>query len=164
MLEKNRIGEKIFADVSRHLNEVGLMMHGGTIIAANLIVASKSTKNRDGKCDPEMHQTKNSNEWHFGMKVHADADAGSGDIHTIIGTSANIHDVLETSKLLREDGHVMYGDSGYQGVPERPAIKENEVLSKTEFRINKRPSSLKMADNFKGLNWDKKMEHDKSSV
>ena len=58
----------------------------------------------------------------------------------------------------------MYGDSGYLGVPERPEIKGNEVLSKIEFRISKRPSSLKMADNFNGLNWDRKMEHDKSSV
>ena len=66
--------------------------------------------------------------------------------------------------LLRKDDHVMYGDSGYLGAPERPEIKENEVPSKIEFRINKRPSSLKMADNFKGLNWDKKMEQDKSSV
>ena len=43
-------------------------------------------------------------------------------------------------------------------------IKDNKELSKIEFRINKRPSSLKMVDNFKGLNWDKKMEHDKSSI
>lgn len=58
----------------------------------------------------------------------------------------------------------MYGDSGYLGAPERSEIKDDKVLSKIEFRINKRPSSLKMADNFKGLNWDKKMEHTKSSV
>jgi IS5 family transposase len=58
----------------------------------------------------------------------------------------------------------MYGDSGYLGAPDRREIKEDEVLSKIEFRINKRPSSLKMADDFKGCNWDKKMEHDKSSV
>lgn len=75
-----------------------------------------------------------------------------------------MHDVSETSKLLLEDDHVVYGDSGYLATPERPEIKEKEVLSKIEFRINKRPSSLKMAGNFKGINWDKKMEHDKSSV
>ena len=75
-----------------------------------------------------------------------------------------MHDVTETSKLLREDDHVVYGDSGYLGAPERPEIKEDKVLSKIEFRINQRPSSLKMSDHFKGLNWDKKMEHEKSSV
>ena len=164
MLEKNKIGEKIFADVNKRLDKAGLMMHGGTIVDASLIAAPKSTKNQEGKRDPEMHQTKKGNEWYFGMKVHAGVDAGSGYIHTITGTSANRHDVTETSKLLREDDHVMYGDSGYLGASERPEIKENEVLSKIEFRINQRPSSLKIADNFKGFNWDKKMEHDKSSV
>ena len=44
MLEKNRIGEKIFADVNKRLDEAGLMMHGDTIIDASLIVAPKSTK------------------------------------------------------------------------------------------------------------------------
>lgn len=33
-----------------------------------------------------------------------------------------------------------------------------------EFRVNKRPSTLKMADGFKGLNWEKKMEYEKSAV
>ena len=164
MLEKNRIGEKIFADVNKRLDESGLMMHGGTIVDASIIAAPKSTKNQEGKRDPEMHQTKKGNEWYFGMKVHAGVDAGSGYVHTITGTSANMHDVSETSKLLREDDHVMYGDSGYLGAPERSEIKDNKELSKIEFRINKRPSSLKMVDNFKGLNWDKKMEHDKSSI
>ena len=70
----------------------------------------------------------------------------------------------ETSKLLQKDDHVAYGDSEYLGAPDRPEIKEDEVLSKIEFRINKRPSSLKMADDFNGLNWNKKMGHDKSSV
>ena len=164
MLEKNKIGEKIFADVNQRLEEAGLMMHGGTIVDASLIAAPKSTKNQEGKRDPEMHQTKKGNEWYFGMKVHAGADAGSGYVHTITGTSANIHDVTQTSKLLREDDNVMYGDSGYPGAPGRPEIKEDEVFSKIEFRINQRPSRLKMADHFKGLNWDKKMERDKSSV
>ena len=164
MIEKNRIGEKIFADVNKRLDESGLMMHGGTIVDASIIAAPKSTKNQEGKRDPEMHQTKKGNEWYFGMKVHAGVDAGSGYVHTITGTSANMHDVSETSKLLREDDHVMYGDSGYLGAPERSEIKDNKELSTIEFRINKRPSSLKMVDNFKGLNWDKKMEHDKSSI
>ena len=75
-------------------------MHGGTIVDASLIAAPKSTKNQEGKHDPEMHQTKKGNEWYFGMKVHAGADAGSGYVHTITGTSANMHDVSETANLI----------------------------------------------------------------
>ena len=114
MLEKNKIGEKIFADVNSRLDEAGLIMHGGTVVDASLIAAPKSTKNKTGKRDPEMHQTKKGNEWYFGMKVHAGADAGSGYVHSLTGTSANMHDVSETSKLIRKDDHVVYGDSGYK--------------------------------------------------
>lgn len=46
----------------------------------------------------------------------------------------------------------------------REEIKDDEVLFKIEFRINKRPSSLKTADDFQGINWDKKMEHDKPAI
>lgn len=164
MLEKNRLGEKIFADVNQRLDKAGLMMHGGTIVDASLIAAPKSTKNQTKKRDPEMHQTKKGNEWYFGMKVHAGVDAGSGYVHTITGTSANRHDVTETSKLIRTDDDIVYGDSGYLGAAERPEIKDDAELSKVEFRINKRPSGLKMADDFKGLNWDKKLEHVKSAI
>ncbi len=90
MLESNRLGEKLFADVNSRLNKAGLMMHGGTIVDASLIATLKSTKNQDGKREPEMHQTKKGNEWYFGMKIHAGVDAGSGYVHTITGTSANI--------------------------------------------------------------------------
>ena len=164
MIERNRIGEKLFEDVSIRLDESGLIMHGGTIVDASLIAAPKSTKNLSGKRDPEMHQTKKGNEWYFGMKVHTGVDAGTGYVHTLTGTSANMHDVSETSKLIRKDDHTIYGDSGYLGAQQRSEIKSDEVLSKIEFRINRRPSSLKTTESYKGINWDKKMEHEKSSI
>ena len=108
-----------------------------------------------------MHQTKKGNEWHLGMKVHVGVDAGSGYVHTIIGTPANMHDVSETANLIREDDGVVYGDSDYLGAANQPAIRDDEKKSRTEFNVNKRPYSLKMADDFKGINWDKKMEHAK---
>jgi len=37
------------------LDETGRIMHGGTIVDATIIDAPSSTKNKDGKRDPEMH-------------------------------------------------------------------------------------------------------------
>ena len=159
LLESHHIGEKIFSDVKDRLDAAGLIMHGDTIVDATIISAPSSTKNKDGKRDPEMHQTKKGNQ-----KVHAGADAGSGYVHTITGTPANVHDIDQTANLLREDDEVAYGDSGYTGVDKRPEIANNAQLSKIEFRINLKPSSIKLSDNYNGINWDKKMEHDKSSV
>lgn len=164
LLEENKLGEKIFADVNARLDAAGLIMHGGTVVDATLIEAPASTKNRDGRRGPEMHQTKKGNQWHFGMKVHAGVDAGSGYVHTITGTAANVHDVTETSKLVRKDDAVAYGDSGYQGASKRPEICGDEHLSKIEFRINARPKSIKMPKDYAGINWDKQIENRKSAT
>ncbi len=100
MLESNKLGEKLYADVNSRLDKVGLMMHG----------------------------------------------------------------VTEAANLIREDDEVVYGDSGYLGAVSQPAIKDAEKKFRMEFRINKRPSSFKMAEDFKGLNLDEKREHEKSAV
>ena len=103
LLEEHKLGEAIFNDIKERLDQAGLMMHGGTIVDATIIHSTPSTKNKEGKRDPEMHQTKKGNQWYHGMKVHSGVDCGSGYIHTITGTSANIHDLEEAPKLLRED-------------------------------------------------------------
>lgn len=164
LLEKHEIGEKIFADVKDRLEKAGLMMHGGTIVDATIISAPSSTKNKEGKRDPEMHQTKKGNQWYHGMKVHAGVDAGSGYVHSITGTSANVHDIDETAKLIRDDDEVVYGDSGYSGAAKRDDIKNDNRLSKVEFRTNVRPSSMKISSTYQGMNWDKYIENRKSSV
>lgn len=162
LIEKHKIGEQIFQDVTNRLEQCGLMMHGGTIVDASIIAAPSSTKNAEGKRDPEMHQTKKGNQWYFGMKVHTGVDAGTGYVHTVTATSANVHDVEETTNLVREDDDVMYGDSGYLGAKER--IDKDESLPDIECRINKRPSSIKMSTSYLGYQWDREMENRKSSV
>ena len=165
ILEENHLGEKIFADVRERLDRGGMIMHGGTIVDATIVSAPSSTKNKDGERDPEMHQTKKGNQWHYGMKVHIGADAGSGYVHTITGTAANVHDIEEAPKLFREEDHVGYGDSGYLGIEKRDEVKTDPNLSKIEFRINKRPSSIKVNEkNYNGFNWDRYIENRKSSV
>ena len=111
-----------------------------------------------------MHQTKKGNQWHYGMKVHIGTDAGTGYVHSITGTSANIHDLDEAPKLIREDDEVVYGDSGYTGIQNRDEIQNDEHFSKVDFRIAKRPSSRKTTANYRGINWEKQIEHQKSSV
>ncbi len=140
------------------------MMHGGSIVDATIIHAPSSTKNAKGERDAEMHRVKKGNQWYFGMKVHAGVDAGTGFVHTITGTAANVHDSQQISELIRKDDEVVYGDSGYLGAAEQETVKSNESFSKIEFRINKHPSGLKIKDCYKGENWDKFIERSKSSV
>lgn len=163
LLEENHLGEEFFKAINRVMDATGHIMHGGTIVDATIISAPSSTKNAEKKRDPEMHQTKKGNEWKFGMKCHVGVDAGSGLVHTITVTSANVHDINEAHKLLREDDEFAYGDNGYSGIEKRDEIQNDERLSKIDFRINRRPKSLpKVSDN--AFDWEREIEHRKSSV
>jgi IS5 family transposase len=68
LLEVKNITPQIFDTINRHLAEKGLLMREGTIVDATLIAAPPSTKNKEEERDPEMHQSKKGNQWHFGMK------------------------------------------------------------------------------------------------
>jgi IS5 family transposase len=43
--------------------QTGLSLRQGTIVDATIIHAPSSTKNKEGKRDPEMHQTKKGNQY-----------------------------------------------------------------------------------------------------
>lgn len=49
--------------INGYLGDSGLFLRQGTIVDATLIHAPSSTKNKDGKRDPEMHQTKKGNQY-----------------------------------------------------------------------------------------------------
>ena len=72
-----------------------------------------------------MHKTKKGNQWHFGMKWHTGVDAGSGFVHTVGMTAANVHDITVATKLLRENAVAVYGDSAYLGIEKREELQNN---------------------------------------
>ena len=163
LLERHGLGKLFFDAINRCLERAGRMMRGGSIVDATLISAPSSTKNANKARDPEMHQTRKGNQWHFGMKCHIGVDAGSGFVHTVDATAANVHDITVAAKLLREDDEVVYGDSAYLGIEKREEICENPHFSAIEFRINRRPGSLpRVSDN--AVDWERRIESRKSSV
>lgn len=75
--------------------ERGLLSKRGTIVDSMLISVPTSTKNREKTRDPDpkAHLTKKGSTWHFGYKAHIGVDRGTGLVHTLKVTAANIHDV-----------------------------------------------------------------------
>jgi IS5 family transposase len=120
LLEANDLSLKLLATINATLATKGLMLKTGTVVDATLIAAPSSTKNSSGERDPEMHQTKKGNQWHFGMKAHIGVDAESGLVHTVIGTAANVNDVTQGHGLLHGEEEVVFADAGYQGAMKRP--------------------------------------------
>ena len=119
LLEENNLSLQLLVTINATLATKGLMLKTGTVVDATLIAAPSSTKNSSGERDPEMHQTKKGNQWHFGMKAHIGVDAESGLVHTVIGTAANVNDVTQGHELLHGKEEVVYADAGYQGADKR---------------------------------------------
>ena len=126
-LERHDLAKGLFDEVCAMLEERGLLMRQGTIVDATIIAAPSSTKNKEKARDPEMHQTKKGNQWHFGMKAHIGVDVASRLVHTVVGTAANEADVTQTAKLLHGQEEDVFGDAGYTGADKRPELADCDV-------------------------------------
>ena len=164
LLVDNGIAKAFFEAINHRLVDSGHMLRGGTVVDATLIDAPSSTKNAAGKRDPEMHQAKKGNQWHFGMKTHIGVDAGRGYIHSVTATAANNHDITEAHKLIREDDEVVYGDAGYLGIEKRDEIVNDPRRTQIEYRINRRPSMLSQIPAGFARDFEQSLERRKSSI
>jgi IS5 family transposase len=151
LLEEHELTNRLFDEIKALLSERGLLLREGTMVDATIIAAPPSTKNKAEARDPEMHQTKKGNQWHFGMKAHIGADPESGLVHSLHTTPANESDVAHTHELLHgQEAHV-HLDAGYTGVEKRVEIKkaqqQGEIRSDVQWHVaRKRNTIKKMAD------------------
>lgn len=122
LLETHDLCKGLFSAINADLRARGLMMREGTLVDATLIAASPSTKNKERKRDPEMHQTRKGNQWYFGMKAHIGADRDSKLVHTVVVTAANVADITKTAELLHGQERQVHADAGYTGVEKREEI------------------------------------------
>ena len=140
LLERHQLGEALLQTINAHLAGQGPRLQAGTIVDASIIAAPSSTKNQRRQRDPEMHQTKKGNQWHFGMKLHIGVDADLGLTHSLRTTAANSAGVTEAHRLLHGGERAAWGDAGYQGAERRPELADSAV----EWRVAMRPGRRRM--------------------
>ena len=158
MLEEYDLAEDILKQVNAHLARKGLMLKRGSIVDATIIAAPSSTKNAEGERDPEMHQTKKGNQWHFGMKAHIGVDADSGLVHTVTTTPANEADVEQVADLLHGKEEHVWADSGYRGAQSR--VDRDDL----QWHIAARPSDIAKMPEGRAKSRAQQQEHCKASV
>jgi len=161
LLEKHELAAGILAVINGYLGDRGLSLRQGTIVDATLIHAPSSTKNKDGKRDPEMHQTKKGNQYYFGMKAHIGVDEESGLVHNVVGTAANVADVTQVDKLLHGVENVVCADAGYTGVEKRSEHAGREVIWQVAAR---RSTYRKLGKNSPLYKAKRKIEKAKAQV
>ena len=132
LLEKHRLTEKLFSSVREDLESKGILLHQGTITDATIIHAPGSIKNREKSRDKEMSTTMKGKTWHFGMKAHVGVDSKSGLAHTLICTTASVHDSQVADELLHGNEREIYGDKAYSN-KER---KRNFISKGIRWRVS----------------------------
>ena len=158
LLEESDLAEDILKAVNAHLSRKGLLLKRGSIVDATIIAAPSSTKNAEGKRDPDMHQTKKGEQWFFGMKAHIGVDADSGLVHTVTTTAANESDVEQVTDLLHGKEEHVWGDSGYRGAQAR--VNREEL----QWHIAARPSDIARMPEGRARKRVQKQEHRKASI
>lgn len=134
LLEKHELATGILGVINGCLGDRGLSLRQGTIVDATLIHAPSSTKNKDGKRDPEMHQTKKGNQYYFCAKAYIGVDDDSGLVHSMVVTAANVAGVTQVDKLLHGAENVVCADAGYTGVEKRKEDAERQVTWQVAVR------------------------------
>ena len=155
LLEANDLPQAMLVEINAMLIERGLLMSKGTLVDATLIAAPSSTKNRAHARDPERHQTKKGNQWHFGLKAHIGVDRESGLVHTLVTTSANVSDISQTPALLHGQEQEVWADAGYVGVEKREDMQAALAANgqEVQWHVAKRRKTLeKLAEG-----WQKRL-------
>jgi len=161
LMEKHNLGDQLFHLVNQYLQENGLKVSRGTIVDASIISAPSSTKNKKKERDPEMRQTRKGNQWYFGMKAHIGVDSRTKLIHSVVATSANVHDSQVLPDLLHGEESRVWGDSAYSG--QTQAIADHAPQAK-DFTQAKGSRNRKLTDEERASNRNKsrvraKVEH-----
>lgn len=127
-LEENNFQQKMFDEINKLLTEKGFLVKTGTIVDATIISAPSSTKNKEGKRDPEMSSTSKHGQWFFGMKAHIGTDTGNGLVHSLETSTAKVHDKKMEQSLYHGDELVKAGDSGYYDEKDKRTMRKAGII------------------------------------
>ena len=161
LLEEHQLGARIFERVQQHLQERGLRIGRGTIVDATIVHAPSSTKNREQKRDPEMHQTRKGKQWYFGLKAHIGVDSKQGHVHSVCTSAASVADKHMLPDLLHGEERKVWGDGGYQGQGEaiRQAARRAQDMTSRRVQFKNFVDELQKAKNRVKARVRAKVEH-----
>ncbi len=161
LLEEHKLGGEMLQTVNLHLQEKGVRITTGTIVDATIIHAPSSTKNREQKRDPEMHQTKKGKQWYFGMKAHVGVDSKTKIIHSAVVTAANVADATVLPELLHGEETRVWGDQAYRGRREviHASAPRAQDCTQRRYRYKERIDEVERAKNRNKSRVRSKVEH-----
>jgi len=161
LLEEHGLGGEILQTVNLYLQSRGVRITTGTIVDATIIHAPSSTKNREQKRDPAMHQTRKGKQWYFGMKAHVGVDSKTKMIHSVVATAANVADSTVLPELLHGEETKVWGDQAYRGQTEamQQVAPGAQDMTHKQYRYKNRVDEIQRAKNRTKSRVRSKVEH-----
>jgi len=139
------LGDKLFAEIGRQIEQAGFVLKQATLIDASLIAAAVNAPARpeeplppdaDGKpasklvkseLDADAAWTKKGSRHFFGYKLHLAMDGKSRIIRRVIFTAANLNESEAADRLICSDEKVVYADKAYDSHARRQWLKDKGI-------------------------------------
>ncbi len=127
-LTERGLAERLFAELSRQLEERRLLVKQGTLIDATIIEAQARRPSMGqgpgarSATDRDAAWTRKGGAAHFGYKAHVGMDAGSGLIRKALLTRANVNDTEVADSLVSGDEEAIYAEA-YESKERRARLK-----------------------------------------
>ena len=142
-LRRLGLAEAVFAEVNRQLERQGLVVKAGTLVDATLIpaAAAEPPKQKGGgrsTADPDAAWAKRATGGaHFGYKLHAGVDFGSGIVRRARLTPANVNEITLGPEMVAGDEGSVWADKAYVGPSMAGAIAAAGAKNRVQRRNQK---------------------------
>lgn len=134
--------EKLFEEMNRQLERLGLVLKRGTLIDATLVEAATTPpafgSEEDG-LDPEAAFGKRTGRGGsiYGFKAHVAVDQGSILIRDAVLTPGNVNETVVADELVQGDERAVYADAAYDTHERRAMLKARRIADGIMHRPNK---------------------------
>ena len=141
------LAEKLFEEMNRQLDRLGLMLKRGTLIDATLVEAASRPPafgSEEEAADPEAAFGKRTGRGGstYGFKAHVAVDQGSILIRDAILTPGNVNDTVVADALIQGDERAIYADAAYDTHARRALLKASGIEDGIMHRPNKHHPEL----------------------
>src|SRR3954452_5877663 len=142
-LRRLGLDEAVFAEVNRQLEGHGVVVKAGTLVDASLVraAAAEPPKQKGGgrsKADPDAAWTQRvKGGAHFGYKLHAGVDWGSGIVRRARLTPANVNEITIGPEMVAGDEGSVWADKAYVGPTMAHAIAAAGAKNRVQRRNQK---------------------------
>lgn len=138
--------KKLFAELDRQLDKVGLILRRGTMLDATVIEtsAARPPMGEASSSDPDARFTRHQGKAgsSFGYKAHVGVDEGSGLIRSVLTTPANVNDTVPADALIRGDEKSVLADGAYHTHSREAALRSRGIKPRLMRRPNKHHPEL----------------------